>query len=257
MLSAVIITRNEERNIGRCLQSLQGIVEEVVVVDSGSSDRTEDICRAMEARFVHQPWLGYGPQKNFAISLATFDYVLSMDADEELSEQLRSSILAEKAHFSGAYAVNRRSQYCGTWIKHSGWYPDRKVRIFPAQAATWDESLVHEKLVLAPQLETKRLSGDLHHYSYYTEAEHRERVAMYATLQATAMFRAGKRTQWWQPIFKPAYTWWRVAILRGGWLDGKAGLQIAKISAWGIRYRYQALDQQWTDASQGVSNDPD
>lgn len=144
-ISAVIITQNEERNIVRCLRSLQGIADEVVVVDSGSTDQTESLCRAAGARFISHPWESYSAQKNFADSQATQPWTLSLDADEALSPALRQSLLQLKQRgmdCGTAYAFNRLSNYCGSWIKHCGWYPDRKTRLWPTGAAEWD-GVVH------------------------------------------------------------------------------------------------------------------
>ena len=151
-ITAVIITQDEERNIGRCLESLKGVADEIVVVDSGSTDRTEALCREAGARFVSHPWEGYSGQKNYANSLATHPWILSIDADEALSPTLRESLLALKhssintlSHLHIHYAFNRLNNYCGHWIHHSGWYPDRKPRLFHRDAYEWDGT-VHEEL---------------------------------------------------------------------------------------------------------------
>src|SRR3954466_10005620 len=137
-LSAVIITLNEERNLSRCLQSLQGIADELVVVDSFSSDKTEEISKSFSAKFIQHKFEGHIEQKNYALAQTSFDFVLSLDADEALSDELKSSIKSIKENWQhDAYEMNRLTNYCGQWIKHSSWYPDKKVRLFKKTAGKW------------------------------------------------------------------------------------------------------------------------
>lgn len=243
MISAVIITNNEEQNIERCLKSLKGVVNEIIVVDSGSRDRTKEICQAFGVMWVDQPWLGYGAQKNVGNSLASNAYILSLDADEALSPELRASISVVSSSLSGAYSMNRKTNYCGKWINHCGWYPDRKVRLFPKEEAKWDLAEVHERLILPLSCAVTHLPGDLHHYSYYTEQEHRERQEYYSGLQARELLKANKKPGLWEFRVKPAYTFFRVFMMRSGWLDGQAGWRIARIAAWGTRRRYELLEE--------------
>ena len=248
MISAVIITLNEEANIARCLASLKGVADEVVVVDAGSTDRTEEICRSFGARWVRLLWNGYGQQKNAANALARGPYLLSLDADEVLSPDLREAILLVKPRLSGAYSMNRLSWYAGRWIRHSGWYPDTKVRLFPKEGSRWSEDPVHEQLTLPAGTTVSLLRGDLWHYSYRDLSDHFARQQQYAGLAAEGLFRRGKKSRWWQRWLKPAYTWVRVWVIKGGWRDGAAGWQIARISSWGTRERYRALDRRWKEA---------
>lgn len=241
MISAVIITNNEEKNIGRCLESLQEVVNEVIVVDSGSTDRTKEICQSYGVIWVEHPWLGYGGQKNFGNSHASNPYILSMDADEALSSELRSSISSISSSLTGAYSMNRRTNYCGKWINHSGWYPDRKIRLFPKSDAIWDLAKVHERLELSSGCKVEQLAGDILHYSYYTVAEHRARQEYYVGLQARALLESKKEPGFWELWVKPAYTFFRIFFIRGGWMDGAAGWKIARITAWGTRRRYELL----------------
>lgn len=242
MISVVIIANNEEKNIGRCLKSVEGIAEEIIVLDSGSRDRTQEIVEASGGKWIPQDWLGYGAQKNKANSLASQPYILSLDADEALSEELRASILSlGKEDFKGAYQFPRLTNYAGTWIKHSGWYPDRKIRLFPRDRAKWDEARVHEKLILDPDVSLHSLSGDLLHYSYYSTEEHRERTDVYARLQAEALYEKGLKPGFWHFVVKPAFTFFKRLVIQSGWRDGTAGLTIARISAWGVHRRYEIL----------------
>jgi len=184
LITATIITYNEEPNIARCLESLQGIADEIIVMDSFSTDRTMEICRSFGVTFHQQKWQGYAQQKNDLNALATYDMILSLDADEVLSSELQHSILKMKAlGEKGTYAVNRLTNYCGKWIYHSGWYPDIKVRLFP-KSCYWEGNLVHEELVCSEAFTPSLLEGHLEHYSYTSHRQHRERADRYSTLTA-------------------------------------------------------------------------
>ena len=148
LLTAVIITKNEEFNISRCLQSLKDVADEIVVVDSFSTDSTEEICKSFNVRFVQQEWLGYSEQKNFANSLASNDWIFSIDADEVLSDELKKSILELKnknISDDNVFSMNRLTNYCGHWIRHCGWYPDRKIRIWNRKVGKW-QGEIHETI---------------------------------------------------------------------------------------------------------------
>lgn len=244
-ISAIIITLNEERNIGRCLQSLQGVADEVVVVDSGSTDNTEALCRQAAARFVHHDWEGYSEQKNYANSLATGDWILSLDADEALSPRLRESLLALKQGNpapDSAYCFNRLTNWCGHWIHHCGWYPDRCVRLWRKDAARWD-GLVHEQLTFRSPVSTLHLKGDLYHYSYYTVEEHALRNVKYAMLAAEKAHAAGHRASSATILFKTAWAFFRGYVLRGGFLDGAAGFTVCKVVAFYTLLKYTRLKE--------------
>jgi hypothetical protein len=236
-VSAVIITHNEERNIARCLASLRGVADEVVVVDSHSTDATQRICEEMGARCIQRAWDGYSPQRNFAVDAATHDWVLAIDADEELSDALRNSILKAKAeggHLN--FKFNRKTNYCGQWIHHSGWYPDTKFRLFDRRECRW-EGLVHETLT-QPKGGIRHLEGDLLHYSYSTIAEHCERTDRYATLGAQELLRLGKRPSFVRMVFSPVAKSLKFYVVNLGFLDGRYGLVIAWMSAKGTYLKY-------------------
>lgn len=242
-ISAVIITKNEERNIVRCLQSLQGVADEVIVVDSGSTDRTEALCREAGVRFVSHPWEGYSEQKNYANSLATGDWILSLDADEALSPRLRESLLALKRNEfppATAYSFNRLTNYCGHWIHHCGWYPDTCTRLFPKDAAKWD-GIVHEQLTFNSHFSILNLKGDLLHYSYYSVADHANRQQHYATLAAIKAHHAGKRASALDLWLRPRWTFFRNFILKGGFLDGHAGYIVCRMSAFYSFLKYAQI----------------
>ena len=242
-ISAVIITQDEERNIERCLLSLQGVADEVVVVDSGSKDATGEICRRCGTRFVAHPWEGYSAQKNFANSIATHPWILSIDADEALSDTLQETLgkmkdggLAEDA----VYSMCRLNNYCGTWIHHSGWYPDEKVRLWYRDVASWNGE-VHEELQYSRPVRKQRIAGKLLHYTYYNVQEHAARQLKYAVLAADKAYRQGKRTGAVMVWFKPKWTFLRNYLFKGGFRDGHAGYLVCRMSAFYTMMKYARL----------------
>jgi len=242
-ISGVIITLDEERNLGRCLESLRGVADEVVVVDSGSRDGTERIARAGGAVFVRQPWLGYGPQKNAAVERASSEWVLSLDADEALSDELRASLLEVKAQGpqADAYEMNRRNWYCGRFLRHSGWYPDRKIRLWRKGAARWSDATIHEVAAAAPGARVGWLSGDLLHYTCHTREQHLRTIERFTTLSAEALAREGRTAGAWKRLASPAAHFLRAYVLQRGFLDGAAGFQACRLSAYATWLKYDKL----------------
>lgn len=242
-ISAVIITQNEERNIMRCLSSLQGVADEIVVVDSGSTDATESICQKFGSRFVHHDWAGYSEQKNYANTLATGNWILSIDADEALSDKLRESILSLKnggLTEGVAYSFNRLSNYCGSWIRHCGWYPDEKIRLWESGACSWD-GVVHEELKFEKQTRFEHLQGNLLHYTYYSVTDHAARQVKYAALAAEKAHQQGRKCGCGTLVFKPLWNFARNYIFKGGFLDGRAGFLVCKMSALYTLVKYAKL----------------
>jgi glycosyltransferase involved in cell wall biosynthesis len=242
-ISAVVITRDEERNIARCLESLRGVADDIVVVDSGSVDRTEEICRSYGVNFVRQAWLGYSAQKNLANGHARNDWILSIDADEALSDGLRRSVLELKS--KGVIRVcefARLTNYCGHWVRHGGWYPDRKVRLFDRRRARWEGAL-HEELRGFDRSEVVRLEGDCLHYSYYSVEEHHRQADRFTTLAAEELFRQGKRAGFLRSHVSPVWKFILDYGFRLGFLDGAAGLRIARISAGATRMKHLKLER--------------
>lgn len=241
-ISAVIITFNEERNIGRCLQSLQGVVDEVVVIDSFSTDKTESICLQHGARFIRHPFEGHIEQKNVAIEHARFPFILSLDADEALSDELKNSILQVKNDLSAdGYSFNRLTSYCGKWIKHGGWYPDRKLRLADRTKAHWGGQNPHDQLLLPANSKTVFLKGDLLHYSYYSLEDHLSQVNKFTTIGARSAFESGRTAGWFSLLVKPVFKFFRDYILKAGFLDGYYGFVIARISAHATYLKYAKL----------------
>ena len=237
-ISAVIITKNEERNIGRCLDSLKGIVDEILVVDSFSEDRTREISEKAGAKFVEQQWMGYSATKNWANDQAEGPYILSLDADEALSSELRNSIEKVKGSMNGVYEFNRLTNYCGKWIRHSGWYPDRKVRLFPKGKARWEGEYVHETLKTDADQPKTHLTGDLYHYSYYQIREHIARANKYSDLAAQKIVDAGKGGLLFKCMVNPYFRFWKHYLLKGGFLDGFYGFVISVIASFEVFLKY-------------------
>ncbi|MFK8043984.1 MAG: glycosyltransferase family 2 protein [Crocinitomicaceae bacterium] len=245
-LSVVIITFNEERNIERALRSVDAmeICDDIVVVDSFSTDNTATICKQYGVNFIQRKWEGYSQQKNFANSQAKNDYILSLDADEALDETLREQILlTSSSGFNSIYILNRMVNYCGQWIKHSSWYPDKKMRIFPKDTSHWEGELVHEDLAIDKNLPVIELKGHLHHYTYYDYEEHQARADKYSELTALKMYQNGKKASVFRPYLSALGRFFSMYLLNLGFLDGYNGFKIAQISAQSNIYKYQTLRQ--------------
>lgn len=241
-ISATIITFNEERNIERCLTSLQGVVDEIVVVDSFSKDKTEAICKRFGVRFIQNPFPGHIQQKNFAIDQASYDWILSLDADEALTNELKAAILAVKNNPQGvAYKFNRLTNYCGTWIKHSGWYPDTKTRLVNRQHARWTGVNPHDRLDTTNGEHAIHLPGELLHYSYYTRQDHLKQIEFFSGIAAKELFERGKTVGYPHIILKVIVQYLKNILLKTGFLDGRAGWTIARLSAYATWKKYTKL----------------
>ncbi|RYG28874.1 MAG: glycosyltransferase family 2 protein, partial [Chitinophagaceae bacterium] len=227
-LSVVIITFNEEKNIGRCIDSVRNVADEIIVVDSVSTDRTAEIASSKGAIVKLQPFLGYVEQKNFALEAAANDYVLSLDADEALDATLEASILTEKKNFSlKGYSMNRCTNYCGHFIRHGAWYPDRKLRLIDKNFAYWGGDNPHDRLIMKDESPIKHLKGDILHYSYNSIEEHALQNNKFSTISAETYFKRGKRTSVLKMILHPFWAFFLGYILRGGFRDGFYGLVVA------------------------------
>lgn len=229
-LSAVIITFNEEHNILRCIQSLRMVADEILVMDSFSTDNTKSIAIAEGVRFVEHTFTGYGAQKNAAVSESRFDYVLNLDADEFLSPELSESIIREKnlGFTADAYSMSRLNRYRGQWIRHGTWYPDRKIRLYDRSKGQWSDSLVHEEVLMNTGTTQKRLKGDLMHFAYETEEQHIEKNRKYSSLSARSMWEKGKRVSKMNLVVNPAWAFILAYFIKLGILDGVNGFRIAK-----------------------------
>ena len=249
-ISACVITRNEERNLPRCLKSVAPLADEILVVDSGSADATPDIAAQFGARVIHQDWLGYVGQKNFALDHAAHSWVLSIDADEEISPELAAAIArlkgathgskaADKPGSPNGYKFSRIVFYRGRWIRHGDWYPDRLVRLFRRTEARFSGGRVHEKLELRG--EHPILPGHLHHFTYDNAYDRADRCARYAALWAQSAHEHHRRAHAWSG---PVHALARLAkgfVLKRGFLDGAIGWDIAAGNAREVWLKYQLL----------------
>ena len=239
-ISATIITRNEAEHIARAIQSLD-CADEVLIVDSGSTDSTVQIAAELGARVVFHPWEGFASQKNFACAQAAFDWILSLDADEELNEDARLAVAEWKNSVpqATAYRFARRARYLGRWILHSGWYPDYKIRLFDRRQARWQGDYVHESVVSEGPLAT--LNGEILHYTCDSLADHKARIEFYTGLAAREMWERGERSSAWRRILLPPWIFVHTYLLRLGVLDGVAGFLIAWMAARYVRRKYAKL----------------
>ncbi len=229
-ISATIITYNEERNLPRAIESLR-CVDEILIVDSGSNDRTVEIAEKLGARVIESAWAGYANQKNFAAGKASFDWILSIDADESLSEALEAEIWHLKKNGSqyDAYTMSRMAQYLGRWIRHSGWYPDRKVRLFDRRKARWVGDYVHESVQVNGRI--GHLESNLLHFTCNSLSEHLKTMDRYTTLAAEQLLEKGETVTWARLVLEPPWTFFRTYFLKLGFLDGVEGLAIANMAA--------------------------
>jgi glycosyltransferase involved in cell wall biosynthesis len=229
-ISATIITCNEERKIARAIESLR-CCDEILVVDSGSTDRTVEIAGKLGARVIESPWPGYSKQKNLAAAQADNDWILSLDADETLSEALEGEIWQLRKNGPGfdAYTMPRMAQYLGRWILHSGWYPDRKVRLYHRAKATWVGEFVHESVRVEGSV--GHLKSNILHYTCESLSEHLRTLDRYTTLAAQELVSHGERAGWPKLILEPGWTFLRTYLFQCGFLDGLEGLMIANMAA--------------------------
>ena len=240
-ISAVIITINEEKNISDCIDSVKEVADEIIVVDSWSSDNTPAICAQKGVRFFRTDWKGYAETKNYANSLAAFPLILSIDADEILTKDLKASILSVKQNpLSDCYKLNRRTNYCGHWMVHL-WYPDSKIRLFFKDKAHWGGSSVHEELKIESPNSVGFLKGDLYHYTFRTISEHLETTHKYSTLKAIDANSEGKHASLFKIIFGFMSKFFSEYLFKKGFLDGYYGFIACGISAFGTFVQYVKL----------------
>ena len=245
-ISVVIISFNEERNLARCLASVKKVADDVVVVDSFSTDRTEAIAKEHGARFVQHAFAGHIEQKNRAITHALHPCVLSLDADEALSPELERSILDVKQRGAiDGFTMNRLTNYCGTWIRHGGWYPDRKLRLWNSTKGRWTGVNPHDRYELDAECHVEQLKGDLLHYSYYSISDHLKQVDYFTTISARAYKQRGERAGLLKILFAPMVKFIDGYLFRLGFLDGWHGFVIARISAQATYLKYVKLRELW------------
>ena len=235
--SVVIITFNEERNIQRCLTAAFQVSDDVVVWDSHSKDNTIQIAQAMGARVFSRDWQGYSTSKNLANDQAKHDWVLSLDADECFDQVLVHSLLKWKLNDTVPGSFHRLTNYCGSWIRHGGWYPDTKFRLFNRHEVNW-EGLIHEHLQSKRDITPVVLKGNCLHYSYYDREGHYAQALKFVTLMAREKVAAGKRTTLWMRWLSPLAKFFNMYFIKLGVLDGIAGWHVCRISAWAAYQKY-------------------
>ncbi len=232
-LSVVIITFNEEKNLDRCLKSIQDVADEIVITDSFSSDKTIEIAARYNAVIIQNNFLGYGEQKNFATSCAKHDWILSLDADEALTPELRRSIKAVKQNPEQVvYEMPRLTSYCGQWIHHGVWYPDRQTRLYNRTKGKWIERRVHEYWAPANSAPLGLLKGDLLHYSFSSVGDHLQKIEKYSELSAREAVSKQKDVTIFKMLFSPFWHFFHEYFVRLGFLDGYYGYIICKLSAY-------------------------
>jgi len=231
-ISAVIITYNEEKYIGLCLESLKEVADEIVVVDSGSTDDTREVCERYGCRVILHDFEGYREQKNWAMAQAKYDHILSLDGDELLSEELRKSILNVKEKWDkDGYYFNRLNNFYGKWLYHSGVYPDRKLRLADRRKAYWGGINPHDTLKLQKGAKKGYLKGDLLHYAQDTEEDHREKIQRFAAISARELVKLRGKSSWLRVYLSPMWSFVWNYFFRLGFLDGKHGWKVCLLNA--------------------------
>lgn len=241
-LSVVIITFNEERNIERCLNSVKSFADDIVVVDSFSTDQTAEICQRHGARFITHSFAGHIEQKNWAISQAKYPHILSLDADEAPDEALCTAISNVKKNWiCDGYTMNRLTNYCGKWIRHSSWYPDVKLRLWDSTRGRWAGINPHDRFELVPGTTTAHLKGNILHYSYYSISEHVAQANRFSEIAAKAYHQQGKKAPMIKVLLSPIARFIKMYLLHAGFLDGTEGFIIARIASFEVFLKYTRL----------------
>lgn len=245
-LSVAIITYNEEKNILRCLKSVDEIADEIIILDSLSSDNTKKICQEFspKVKFSEQEFLGHIGQKNKAIDLCEYDHILSLDADEALSPELTKSIFNVKSNWNAdSYSFNRLTRYVDKWVKHGIWYPDTKIRLFKKNKAQWGGVNPHDKIIMAPGSSTHHIAGDLLHYSYNSVSDHIIQTNKFTTIAAKAMYDTGINSHFTKIYLRPFFNFFKDYFLKKGFLLGRYGLIIAVINSIYVFLKYLKLQE--------------
>lgn len=243
-ISAVIITKNEEKHIARCIASLLPLTDDIIIIDSESTDNTEHICSQYPVTFKTKPWEGFSMAKNYGNGLAKYNYILSIDGDEELSHEMRNSItevMKNPTHI--AYNLAFITNFCGQWIRHGAWYPESHIRIFDKTKIKW-EGDIHEKLNIPTDTKIGQLKkGHVQHYTISNLHEYIEKINHYTTLHASDLHKKGKQASFIKLYISPCFSFFRDYIIKFGFLDGAIGYTIAKQSANYVFIKYMKLKE--------------
>jgi glycosyltransferase involved in cell wall biosynthesis len=239
-VSATIITLNEEHNIAGALLSVSW-ADEIIIVDSGSKDRTLEICRGFTDKVFHRDWSGFVDQKNHAVGKASNDWVLSLDADERISSELREEILRERnsGFRKDGYRIPRRARFMGRWILHGDWYPDCQVRLFDRRKGRWRGGRVHESVSVEGT--TGRMRAEIHHYTYRDFSEYLGKLETYSSLAALDYRERGRKAASWMLLAKPLGVFVKAYLVKGGFRDGSAGFAVAVMGAVSVFFKYAKL----------------
>jgi glycosyltransferase involved in cell wall biosynthesis len=244
-LSVAIITFNESKNIERCINSVKAIADDIVVIDSYSTDNTAELAKELGARVILQKFLGHIEQKNFAISKAQYPYILSLDADEAIDEKLKQEIITLKntSKIADGYFINRHNNYCGQWINHGAWKSDLKLRLWDSRKGKWGGMNPHDKFEMDTNAKITLLEGKILHWSYTSVAQHEGKVDYFSTIAAKAYYVRGKKSSLFKILFNPLFRFLRDYIFKLGILDGKYGFMIAKLTAKEVYLKYKKLSE--------------
>lgn len=239
-LSLVIITYNEERNLAKTIESCRDIIDEIIIVDSGSTDKTIDIANKFGAKIFYNKFAGFGPQKQLAVNYAKNDWVLCLDADEYLGDELKHKIVQElETPAYAAYELVRCNMFLGRYLKHGAGYPDRSIRLFNRKATNWSDDLVHERVKFCERFGI--ISGDYYHDSADTLSKYLDKQNKYTETQATTMYLKGKKFKLSRLIISPLWHFIKYFILRRGFLDGVPGFIHILIGSWNTFSKYSKL----------------
>ena len=241
-ISAVLITYNESDKIERALRSLEPVSDEIVVVDSFSSDSTPELCRRYTDRIIQRSWPGYRQQKQFAAERASHEWILSLDGDEALSSELAHEILEWKKSPDSrddGYYFPRKAFFMGRWIAHTTWYPDRQLRLFRKNSGGWQGGRIHESVQVTGSV--GRFKGEIHHYTYASFSEYLEQLDRFSTLAAEEQWERGRRARWWDFVLHPPVVFLKNYLLRLGFLDGWPGLAVSFMAGTSTLFKYMKL----------------
>jgi len=243
-ISGVIITFNEEKNIERCIKSILPICDDVIVIDSFSTDKTKEICTSLSVRFIEHPFKGHIEQKNFAIEQAQNDYVLSIDGDECLDTRLTQELIKAKSNLTAdGYTFNRLTNYSGHWVKHCGWYPDTKLRLWRKSKGNWQGLNPHDIVRLSARSTIKHIQGDLLHFSYDSISDHVTQTNKFTTIAAKAAFSSGIRSNLFKIYTRPLLKFFRDYFFKLGFLDGRYGFVICYINSLSALLKYAKIKE--------------
>lgn len=243
-ISATIITKNEEASIERCILSLKEVVDEIIVIDSFSTDRTKEICNNLGVSFYQNKFEGHIQQKNFAITKTKNDYILSLDADEALSDELISEIKELKSNLKyKAYKINRYNNYMSKWIEFTDWNPDWKIRLFDKNIAHWGGQNPHDFIITDNNIKVKKLKKRIFHWVIEDIETHSRKANQFSTIAARSYYQQGKGSNYFRIVANPTWSFIKSYFLKLGFLDGIAGISIAGISAYTVFLKYLKLYQ--------------